>query len=82
VEQSGKKVTFRKNLEPVPQELENIFNELPVLKNAFYSLPPGKQRGYIIYFSQPKQTETRISRIEKCKQKIMKGQGLNDRYKC
>jgi uncharacterized protein YdeI (YjbR/CyaY-like superfamily) len=81
LEKNGQKVTFKKNLEPIPEELEDIFKKLPVLKNAFYSLTPGKQRGYIIYFSQPKQSETRISRIEKCKQKIMNGEGLNDKYK-
>jgi uncharacterized protein YdeI (YjbR/CyaY-like superfamily) len=81
LEQEGKKVAFKKNPEPVPQELETIFNELPVLKKAFYSLTPGKQRGYIIYFSQPKQPGTRIARIEKCKQKIMNGEGLMDNYK-
>jgi len=82
LEKSGAKVTFKKNLEPVPEELENIFIELPVFKTAFYALTPGKQRAYIIYFSQPKQSETRISRIEKCKEKIMNGEGLNDKYKC
>jgi uncharacterized protein YdeI (YjbR/CyaY-like superfamily) len=82
LEKNGEKVIYKKNLEPVPEELKNIFKELPVLKNAFYSLTPVKQRAYIIYFSQPKQSETRVSRIEKCKQKIMNGEGLNDKYKC
>jgi len=56
----------------------------PVLKSyileAIEVLTPGRQRGYIIYFSQPKQSGTRISRIEKCVQKILDGKGFNDRY--
>jgi uncharacterized protein YdeI (YjbR/CyaY-like superfamily) len=82
LEKNGEKVTFKKNLEPILGELENKFKELPVFKNAFYSLAPGKQRGYVIYFSQPKQSSTRVSRIENCMQKIMNGEGLNDKYKC
>jgi uncharacterized protein YdeI (YjbR/CyaY-like superfamily) len=78
IEMSGKKVIFNKKLEPIPQELENKLDELPAFKKAFFSLTPGKQRGYIIYFSQPKQSQTRNARIEKCMQKIMNGKGLND----
>jgi uncharacterized protein YdeI (YjbR/CyaY-like superfamily) len=82
LEESGMKVTFKKNVESVPEELENTFKELPALKNAFYSLTASKQRGYIIYFSQPKQPSTRVSRIQHCMQKIMNGESLNDKYKC
>jgi uncharacterized protein YdeI (YjbR/CyaY-like superfamily) len=78
IEMSGKRVIFNKKLEPIPQELENKLNELPAFKKAFFSLTPGKQRGYVIYFSQPKQSQTRNARIEKCMQKIMNGKGLND----
>lgn len=78
VEESGKKVEFKKNPEPVPDELTQVFITEPALKKAFYNLTPGRQRGYIIYFSQPKQTQTRIGRIEKCKEHIFNGLGLND----
>lgn len=81
IEKSGKKVAFKKEVEPYPEELEAIFEEDPVLESAFESLTPGRQRGYIIYFSQPKQSKTRTSRIEKCIDKIMKGEGLHDKYK-
>jgi uncharacterized protein YdeI (YjbR/CyaY-like superfamily) len=77
IENAGLKVEFKKNLEPVPIELEHKFETDIEFKKAFYDLTIGKQRGYIIYFSQPKQTETRLSRIEKCMQKILKGEGLN-----
>jgi uncharacterized protein YdeI (YjbR/CyaY-like superfamily) len=81
IEESGAKVEFKKDLEPVPDELMEKFEELPALKDAFYTLTPGKQRGYIIHFSQPKQSQSRISRIEKCIDKIMNGEGFHDAYK-
>jgi uncharacterized protein YdeI (YjbR/CyaY-like superfamily) len=81
IEESGAKVEFKKDLEPIPDELHEKFEELPALKDAFYTLTPGKQRGYIIHFSQPKQPQSRISRIEKCIEKIMNGEGFHDAYK-
>lgn len=79
IEESGKKVEFKKNPEPLPDELLQAFEQNPAFKKAFYSLTPGRQRGYIIYFSQAKQSQTRISRIEKYKEYILNGIGLNDK---
>ena len=81
VEKAGLKVEFKKNPEPVPDELQNILEEDSLLKTAFDELTPGRQRGYIIYFSQPKQSKTRVERIIKCIPKILNGEGLNDKYK-
>ena len=81
VEKAGLKVTFKKNPEPIPEELEWKFEQDPTLKTAFEALTPGRQRGYILYFSAPKQAKTRISRIGKCIGKILNGEGLNDRYR-
>ena len=81
VEKAGLSVSFKKNPEPVPEELELKFKEDPVLKNAFESLTPGRQRGYILHFSQPKQSKTKVSRIEKCVPMILSGIGLHDKYK-
>lgn len=81
IEESGKKIVFSKQKEVLPEELIQAFESDPGLKKAFYALTPGRQRGYIIYFSQPKQSVTRSSRIEKCKQQIFEGIGLNDKYK-
>ncbi len=81
LEKSGAKVIFKQNPEPVPEELQIKFKLMPVFKKAFFALTPGRQRGYIIYFSQPKQAGTRTARIEKCIEKIMKGEGLNDNYR-
>ncbi len=81
VEKAGLKVQFKKNPEPIPDELQQKLNEHPDFKTAFERLTPGRQRGYILHFSQPKQSKTRVARIEKCMPKILNGEGLNDHYK-
>lgn len=81
IEESGKKVEFKKNPEPIPEELQQKLDDDPVFKTAFEALTPGRQRGYIIHFSQPKRPATRVSRIEKCTPKIMAGEGLYDYMK-
>src|SRR6266566_627777 len=78
VEKAGLKVNCKKNPEPIPEELQNKLDEIPALKTAFDALTPGRQRGYILYFSGAKQSKTRTSRIEKCMQQILNGKGLND----
>lgn len=79
VEQAGLKVKLKKTKEfNVPKEFQNKLTEIPALKTAFYALTPGRQRGYILYFSAPKQSKTRESRVEKCRQQILNGKGLND----
>ena len=80
IEESGAKVEFKKNPEPIPDELLKAFGEDPAFEKAFNSLTLGRQRGYIIHFSQPKQTQTRVRRIQKYKEQIFKGIGLNDKY--
>lgn len=79
VEKAGLEVVYKKNTEIIiPEELQNKFNEIPNLKTAFEALTPGRQRAYILYFSQPKQSKTRVSRVEKYTQHILNGKGLND----
>jgi uncharacterized protein YdeI (YjbR/CyaY-like superfamily) len=79
VEKAGLEVNFKKNTEfIIPEELQNKFDEIPALKTAFEALTPGRQRAYILYFSEPKQSKTRQSRVEKCMQQILNGKGLND----
>ena len=77
-ERAGLKVNFQKNPEPVPEELQNKLDESPALKAAFKALTPGRQRGYVLYFSGAKQFKTRESRVEKCMPQILNGKGLND----
>jgi len=80
VEKAGLKVNFKKITEfIIPREFQNKLGEVPALKTAFYALTPGRQRAYILFFSAPKQSTTRESRIAKCIQQILNGKGLNDR---
>jgi uncharacterized protein YdeI (YjbR/CyaY-like superfamily) len=79
VEKAGLDVTLKKNTEfIIPEEFQNKLDEIPALKAAFETLTPGRQRAYILYFSAPKQSKTRLSRVEKCIQQILKGKGLKD----
>lgn len=79
VENSGLKVPVKKTKEyPVPVELQNKLDSDAAFKAAFHALIPGRQRGYLLHFSQPKQAKTRESRIEKCTPKIFEGMGYND----
>jgi len=77
-EKAGLKVRLKKKPEPIPEELQDKLDEIPVLKAAFDGLTPGRQRGYILHFSAAKQTKTRASRVKKRMPQILKGKGLND----
>ena len=79
VEKAGLKVNLKNTSEfVIPGEFQNKLDEIPDLKSAFNALTPGRQRAYILYFSAPKQSKTRESRIEKYIQQILNGKGLND----
>jgi uncharacterized protein YdeI (YjbR/CyaY-like superfamily) len=79
VEEAGLKVELKKTTEfNMPEEFQKKLNKNAALKTAFKSLTPGRQRGYLLYFSQPKRSETRESRIEKSIKQILNGKGLND----
>jgi uncharacterized protein YdeI (YjbR/CyaY-like superfamily) len=72
VEKAGLKVGYKKTSEfIIPEEFQNKLDEIPALKTAFDALTPGRQRAYILYFSQPKQSKTRVSRVEKCMPQIL-----------
>ncbi len=80
VEKAGLKVDFKKTAEfAIPEEFQRKLDEIPALKTAFEALTPGRQRAYLLYLSQPKQSKTRESRVEKHMQRILDGKGLNDR---
>jgi len=80
VEKAGLKVEFKQKQElELPEELLKKMDEDHSFKKAFEALTPGKQRGYFLHFTQPKQSATRLARIEKCIPKIMKGKGFHDR---
>ncbi len=79
VEKAGLKVNLNKNIKLVfPEEFINKLVDNPDLKKSFDALTPGRQRAYNLFFSAPKQSKTRESRIEKCISRILNGKGLND----
>lgn len=78
-EKAGKKVAFKKTEEiDFPEELGMFFQQNALLKKAFETLTPGRQRAYVLYFTSAKQSKTRISRIEKCIPSILNGKGLGE----
>ena len=79
VEKAGLEVPMKKTSEfKMPDEFKVALDNDPDLKAAFHSLTPGRQRGYLLYFSQAKQSATRANRVEKYTPKILQGKGLND----
>ena len=79
VEKAGLKVNYKKTTDfKVPEEFKNKLDENPALKKAFAGLTPGRQRGYLFYFSQAKQSKTRQARVEKYMPQILKGKGMDD----
>jgi uncharacterized protein YdeI (YjbR/CyaY-like superfamily) len=79
VEEAGLKVEFKKTTEfSMPEEFKKKLQKSSALNKAFYALTPGRQRGYLLYFSQAKQAKTREARIEKYLKQILAGKGLED----
>ncbi|OGS79895.1 MAG: hypothetical protein A3D31_08060 [Candidatus Fluviicola riflensis] len=79
VEKAGLKAPLKKTVMfSMPEEFQQKLDELPALKKAFEALTPGRQRAWLLYFSQPKQAKTREARVEKATQQIFEGKGLND----
>jgi uncharacterized protein YdeI (YjbR/CyaY-like superfamily) len=79
IEKAGLKVEKDQNNKPqIPEELTAQMEKDPVLKSAFESLTPGRQRAYLIFFEEAKQSKTKVARIEKYIPRILKGKGMND----
>jgi uncharacterized protein YdeI (YjbR/CyaY-like superfamily) len=79
VEKAGLKVKYKKTSDfVIPVEFQNKLDRVAGLKEAFDALTPGRQRAYIFHFSQPKQSKTRTSRVEKYVNQILSGKGLDD----
>jgi len=79
IEKAGLEVSYKKTSEfAIPEEFQNRLDESPALKKAFGALTPGRQRGYLLYFSGAKQPTTREARVEKCVDQILNGKGLNE----
>jgi len=79
IEKAGLEVSYKKTSEfAIPEEFQNRLDGSPALKKAFGALTPGRQRGYLLYFSGAKQPTTREARVEKCVDQILNGKGLNE----
>ena len=79
VEKAGLKVNYKKASEySMPEEFINKLEAVPGLQDAFEALTPGRQKGYLYYFSAPKLSKTREARIEKYVPQILNGKGIND----
>ena len=79
VERAGLKVKLKKTSEfKTPEEFQKRLDKNTALKKAFDALTPGRQRAYIFYFSQVKQSKTREARVEKYIKQILRGKGLDD----
>jgi uncharacterized protein YdeI (YjbR/CyaY-like superfamily) len=79
LDKAGHKVELKKTTEyKMPLEFQNVLDDMPELKTAFEALTPGRQRGYLLYFSSAKQSKTRTERMEKYIPKILDGKGLDD----
>lgn len=79
VEKAGLQVVLKKTVEfTIPEEFQVKLDEISALKTAFHALTPGRQRAYLLHFSQPKQSKTREARVEKNIPRILEGKGLDD----
>lgn len=79
VEKAGLEVVLKKTTEfAVAEEFQIKLDEPSALKTAFEALSPGRQRAYLLHFSQPKQSKTREARVEKNIPRILDGKGLDD----
>lgn len=79
IEKAGLKVELKKTSEfKVSEEFQKKLDVMPDLQIAFSALTPGRQRAYLLHFSQPKQSQTRETRVEKNIPNILEGKGLND----
>ncbi|RVU24092.1 hypothetical protein EOJ36_09185 [Sandaracinomonas limnophila] len=79
LEESGAKVEMKQTSEfPIPPEFQEILDKNEALKTAFEKLTPGRQKAYCMHFNDAKQTKTRLDRIEKYTDRILKGKGIMD----
>jgi len=78
LEKTGAKFEFKKEPEPIPAELGEVFRKDSAFEKAFDTLTPGRQRAYLLFFNAAKQSKTRTSRIEQYRERIFDCKGIND----
>lgn len=76
IEESGLRIEESSKVVELPIEMKERFAEDKTLARAFYALTPGRQRGYIMHIGSAKNASTRISRLNKCEEKILSGKGF------
>ena len=79
IEDAGLEIEFQPMHADMPEEFQQVLDDSPEIKLAFYSLTPGRQRAYLLYFADGKQSKTRSARIEKYIPRILDGKGMLDR---
>ncbi|NLI54850.1 MAG: hypothetical protein GX417_11130 [Clostridiales bacterium] len=80
IEEAGLEIEFKPSAAAeMPDEFQTVLDENAAAKLAFHSLTPGRQRAYLLYFADAKQSKTRAARIEKYLPRILAGKGLLDR---
>lgn len=79
VEKAGLTVEFKDTADfDMPAEFLARLDDSPQLQEAFEALTPGRQRAYLLYFAEAKQSRTRAARVDKCVPHILAGKGLKD----
>jgi uncharacterized protein YdeI (YjbR/CyaY-like superfamily) len=79
LEKAGLKVNLKNTSEfKIPEEFQKKLEKSAALRTAFNALTPGRQRAYILYFSTPKLSKTRESRVDTSMRQILNGKGLDD----
>lgn len=79
IEKAGLKVKLKKTSDfVIPEEFQDRLEDVPGLRAAFKALTPGRQKAYLFYFSQAKQSKTREARVGKYVKKILSGKGMED----
>jgi uncharacterized protein YdeI (YjbR/CyaY-like superfamily) len=79
IEKAGLKVDLPKDDLAYPEELIGKLDADPTYREAFEALTPGRRRGYLLHFAEPKKSQTRLARIEKATDRIFAGKGFNER---
>lgn len=78
-EKAGLQIKMKKTKDfPMADEFKEKLEAMPELKKAFEALTPGRQRGYLLYFSKAKQAKTREARVQKYIPKILDGKGMDE----
>jgi uncharacterized protein YdeI (YjbR/CyaY-like superfamily) len=79
VEKSGARVAMKSVAQfDVPTEFQERMDDEPALAEAFHTLTPGRQKGYLLHFAGAKQSTTRAARVAKHAPRILRGLGLDD----